>query len=636
MSTINANIEDVNTYSNFQDIIQKNVELDVSINFDKKMLYGTVKTEYEILNPSLTQIILDLHGPEICSLKLVNEEEDEEIDLDYSIYDKNKDKEALGTPLIINLDSLKQKHIKEYENIFKIKKITILISFKTNENCNGIQYLTKEQTYTKQYPFMFTQCEAILCRTIFPCQDTPSVKSKYLVKTSISSPLTFLFGGILKSNFYDSNTKNKIMIFEQNIPIPSYLVAFVAGELEFHKISKRCGVWAEKGLAEKAADEFIDAEKYIEIAENYLKHPYEWQIYNILVLPFSFPFGGMENPNLTFVTPALLAGDRSMSNVIGHEISHSWTGNLVTNKNWKNFWVNEGFTKFMERKLDKKLLGEEMSQLESIIGNNSLHSAIKMMGENTTFTSLSPDYTGIDPDDGFSTVPYEKGYQFLVFLEEKVGEEAFGEIMSRYIEKYKYKSVDWTAFKSVYEEYVKEKMHERIALNILNSIDWNKWVTEKGYPTYEMKFKSKYIVEVEDLMDQFLNETDEPENSKKIFKNWHTNVKLTFLDEIKKNLQKFDEKLLKKIKNDLDLVEIYNDDIKSTWYEITLEKGMNIEIDNIKKFLQTHGRMKYLKPLYFGWMKLDLNASKKFFEEKKYLYHPIAKIIIQKKFASSS
>ena len=635
MNTIESNKIDVNTFSNFEEIVQKFVELDVSLDFKKEQMFGSVQTQYEILNPSLNQIILDLNGPDISSISAITEELDE-IPLEYEIYDKNEDKNALGTPLIIYLDSLKKENEEEYEKIFQDKLITIKIEFNTNEKCNGIQYLTKEQTHSKQYPFMFTQCEAILCRTLFPCQDTPSVKAKYKVKTSISSPLTFLFGGITKSHYYDSSTKKKIMVFEQNIPIPSYLVAFVAGDLEFAKISRRCGVWAERGLASKAAKEFIDAEKYIEIAENYLNHPYEWQIYNILVLPFSFPFGGMENPNLTFVTPSLLAGDRSMSNVIGHEISHSWTGNLVTNKNWANFWVNEGFTKFMERKLDKNLLGEEMAKLESIVGNNSLISAIKMYGEDSNFTCLSPDFSGIDPDDGFSTIPYEKGYQFLVYLEEKVGEDIFREIMSKYIETYKYKSVDWTDFKKIYEEYVGEKINRRNARRILNSIDWNKWVTEKGFPSYKMEFKSKYTNEVEDLIQQFLNGKENSENALKTFRDWHTNVKMTFLDEIKKNIQDFDEDLIIKIKKELNLVEEYNDDVKALWYEITLDKGIGDEIENIKNFLQTHGRLKYLKPLYFGWMKLDLENARAFFEENKYLYHPTGRRLIQKKFDSQN
>ncbi len=630
MIELRANPEDVNTYSNFQEIIQREVNLDVSIDFENKSMFGTIKTKYEILNTSLENIVLDLHGPDVSSIYLINDEL-EKIDLDYYIYDKNEDKDALGTPLVINILSLKNKNNKEYENIIKKKEIIISIEFKTNEKCNGIQYLTKEQTRSKSHPFMFTQCEAILCRTLFPIQDTPSVKSIYKVKTSISPPLTFLFGGILKSHYYDSDIKKKINLFEQNIPIPSYLVAFVAGELEFAKISKRCGVWTEKGLASIAAKEFVDAEKYIEIAENYFNHPYEWKVYNILVLPFSFPFGGMENPNLTFVTPALLAGDKSMSNVIGHEISHSWTGNLVTNKNWKNFWVNEGFTKFMERKLDKILLGEEMSKLESIVGNNNLISAIKMYGEDSPFTSLSPDFTGVDPDDGFSTIPYEKGFQFLCYLEEKVGEENFREIMGIYIKTYKYKSVDWTDFKNVYEDYVNKKFEGRNARKILNVIDWNKWTTEKGYPSYKMEFKSKYTDEVENLINNFIKK-EKNENALKIFKEWHTNVKLVFLEKILKNLNDFDESIILEIKKELNLVEEYNDDIKAIWYEITLQKGMKEEIDNVMNFLKTHGRLKYLKPLYFSWYKIDKENAKNFFEENKFVYHPIARRLIQNKF----
>ena len=632
MLELRANKEDVNTYSNFQDIVQKSIYLDVSIDFENNSMFGIIKTTYTIINQSLENIILDLNGPEIFSVSYISDTL-EKINLNYYIYEKNKDKEALGTPLVINLLSLKDKNNNEYDKIYYKKELMLNIDFKTNNKCNGIQFLTKEQTRSKTFPFMFTQCEAILCRTLFPIQDTPSVKSTYKVKTSISTPLTFLFGGILKSNYYDEKTKKKINIFEQNIPIPSYLVAFVAGEIEYAKISKRCGVWTEKGLSSLAANEFSDAEKYIEIAEDYLDHPYEWGIYNILVLPFSFPFGGMENPNLTFVNPAILSGDRSMSNVIGHEISHSWTGNLVTNKNWKNFWVNEGFTIFMERKLDKILLGEEMAKLESIVGNNNLIFAIKMIGENSNFTSLSPDFNGIDPDDGFSTVPYEKGYQFLCILEEKVGENNFKQIMRNYISQYKYKSVDWTDFKKIYEEFVNKVYEQKKAKEILNSIDWNKYLTEKGYPSYKIEFKSKYIEEIQNLLNKFKN-SEKTENSINIFRKWHSNIKKVFLEKIMNTIDTFDKKIILKIKKELNLVEEYNDDIKAIWYEISLEKGLIEEIENIKKFLRTHGRIKYLKSLYIAWIKFDFNSAKLFFTENKLIYHPIARRLIQNKFDS--
>ena len=636
MKDIKQNEEDISSYSNFNEIIQKELEIDVSLDFDKKQMIGKMDIKYEIINIDLSKIILDLKGPEILSVEYIQKDEDGEdlqsIKLNYEIDSENEFKDSLGTPLVIYLENIKNNSESDYKKILESKTLMIRIQFLTTEKCTGIQFLTKEQTYTKNYPFMFTQCEAIQCRSLFPVQDSPSVKSTYIVKTSIESPLTFLFGGIMKTKYYDSNTKKNITLFEQNIPIPSYLVAFVAGELEYGRISDRCGVWTELGLCKKACHEFKDAENYIKIAEDYLDHPYEWKIYNLLVLPFSFPYGGMENPNLTFVTPALLAGDCSMSNVIGHEISHSWTGNLVTNKNWKNFWVNEGFTIFMERKLDSALLGEDMENLEAIVGNNELIADIKLLGEDSEYTKLSPHYGGNDPDDGFSTVPYEKGYQFLIYIEKLIGKDKFKEVMRKYIKKYRYKSVDYTAFKEVLEEVIKEKYDEKEGEKIIKEIDWDKWLYEKGIPKYNNEFVSEYLKDAEKLAEDFLNEKEDNETVLKKFKEWHTNVKLAFLNYILENKERINEKIFENLKKKLNLAEEYNSEIKYMWYLLALDKKVENEIPNIKKFLETHGRLKYIRPVYFAWMEKDFDQAKEFFEQVKYLYHPFGRRIIQEKF----
>ena len=386
------------------------------------------------------------------------------------------------------------------------------------------------------------------------------------------------------------------------------------------------------GLCKKACYEFKDAEKYIKIAEDYLDYPYEWKIYNLLVLPFSFPYGGMENPNLTFVTPALLAGDCSMSNVIGHEISHSWTGNLVTNKNWKNFWVNEGFTIFMERKLDSALLGEDMENLEAIVGNNELIADIKLMGEDSEYTKLSPNYGGNDPDDGFSTVPYEKGYQFLIYIEKLIGKQKFQETMQKYIKKYKYKSVDYTAFKEVLENVIKDNFEKNEAEKIIKEIDWDKWLYEKGIPKYTNEFASEYLKDAEKLAEDFLNEKEDNETVLKKFKDWHTNVKLAFLNYLLENKDRINEKICENLKNKLNLAEDYNSEIRYMWYLLALDKQIESEIPNIKKFLETHGRLKYIRPVYFTWMEKDFTGAKEFFDKVKYLYHPFGRRIIQEKF----
>ena len=636
MSEINPNSEDISSYSNFNEVLQKEVDLDVSIDFDKKQMIGKMDIKYEILSTEIPKIILDLKGPEIVSIEYIEKDEEEDdllnIPLTYEIYKENKYADSLGTPLTISLENIEKNSPEQYKKISESKNLIIRIKFITTEKCTGIQFLTKEQTYTKKYPFMFTQCEAIQCRSLFPVQDSPSVKSIYIVKTSISSPLTFLFGGLMKTKYYDSNSKQNITLFEQAIPIPSYLVAFVAGELEYGRISDRCGVWTEVGLSKKACYEFKDAEEYIKIAEDYFDHPYEWKIYNLLVLPFSFPYGGMENPNLTFVTPALLAGDCSMSNVIGHEISHSWTGNLVTNKNWKNFWVNEGFTIFMERKLDSALLGQDMENLEAIVGNNELIADIKLLGEDSEFTKLGPDYGGNDPDDGFSTVPYEKGYQFLIFIEKLVGNDNFKEVMRRYIKKYRLKSVDYTAFKEVLEEYIKEKFKKKQSKKIIGEIDWDKWLNEKGIPSYKNEFTSELLKDAEKMAEDFLNEKEEDSSVLKMFKDWHTNVKLAFLNYLLENKTRISEQIAKNLKTKLNLAEEYNAEIKYMWYLLALDKKMEEDIPNIEKFLETHGRLKYIRPVYFAWMEKDFDQAKEYFEKVKNLYHPFARRIIQEKF----
>ena len=636
MSEIKQNPEDISSYSNFNEILQKEVEIDVSLDFEKKQMVGKMDVKYQILSSEIPKIILDLKGPEITSIEYVQKDEDDDdiniIPLEYNIDLENKYKDSLGTPLTISLENIEKNSPEEHKKILESKTLIVRIQFITTEKCTGIQFLTKEQTYTKKYPFMFTQCEAIQCRSLFPVQDSPSVKSTYIVKTSIQSPLTFLFGGLMKTRYYDSNTKNNITLFEQNIPIPSYLVSFVAGELEYGRISDRCGVWTEVGLCKKACHEFKDAEKYIEIAEEYFDHPYEWKVYNLLVLPFSFPYGGMENPNLTFVTPALLAGDCSMSNVIGHEISHSWTGNLVTNKNWKNFWVNEGFTIFMERKLDSALLGEDMENLEAIVGNNELIADIKLLGEDSEYTKLSPDYGGNDPDDGFSTVPYEKGYQFLIFIEKLIGKGNFKEAMQRYIKKYRYKSVDYTAFKEVLEDLIREKYKKKPAKKLIAEINWDKWLNDKGIPAYKNDFVSEYLKDAEKLAEDFLNEKEDDATVLKKFKEWHTNVKLAFLNYLLDNKERINEKIAQNLKAKLNLAEEYNAEIKYMWYLLALDKKMEEEIPNIEKFLETHGRLKYIRPVYFAWIEKDFEQAKEYFEKVKNLYHPFARRIIQEKF----
>jgi leukotriene-A4 hydrolase len=331
-------------------------------------------------------IILDTSGLTIQSV--IDSDTGDELEW---VLDTKHALDSLGTPLKI------------YKEYFTNETIPILISYQTSPSGAAIQWLKPEMTSGKIHPYMFTQCESILCRTLLPCQDTPSAKITVSTSITVPKPLMALNSGIYQSKIENTNTTT--YFYYQKIPIPSYLIAIAAGALEGRKISERTTVYAEAEDVDAAALEFADTDKFIQIAESYI-FPYKWGEYNLLILPNSFPFGGMENPQLTFATPALLAGDRSLSDVVAHEISHSWSGNLVTNNNWENFWLNEGFTMFLQRKIISQTRDEDLAKLDMMIGYKNLIDDINKFGESKSFSAVVPNLLGRHPDDAFSTIPY--------------------------------------------------------------------------------------------------------------------------------------------------------------------------------------------------------------------------------------
>jgi leukotriene-A4 hydrolase len=288
---------------------------------------------------------------------------------------------TLGRPLIIS-------SISAYK---KGNPIVLLITYETTKSSQAVQWIEKESTMTKVAPFMYTQCQAANCRSLLPCQDSPSKKVTIDISLTVSKPLLALYSGIQTKTIDNGSTLT--YFYKQDIKVPTYLIAIAVGNLAGLKISPRTTVYAENDpvFLEKCSQEFSDTEEYIKLAESYIQVPYQWGQYNLLVMPPSFPYGGMENPTLTFVTPSLVVGDKSLVYVISHEISHSWTGNLVTNANWENFWLNEGFTTFLQRKISMLKYGTDMALLEAQIGQDSLDGDIGKLGVDHSFTSLQPE-----------------------------------------------------------------------------------------------------------------------------------------------------------------------------------------------------------------------------------------------------
>ncbi|WAR26484.1 LKHA4-like protein, partial [Mya arenaria] len=325
---------DPSSFSNPEDVLVEHIHLDLTVCFAKHTLSGSVQLKLKRVKPEAEFVVLDTRGITVTS--------------------------------VVDLESA--------------EKIQYTLAEK---------WLRPEQTAGKRQPFLFSQCEAIHCRSMVPCQDTPSVKAPYTAKIKAPSVVKVLMSALLEGS---EKTEDGQMVhsFRQNHPMPSYGIAIVT-------------------------------ESMLQAAESLLG-PYVWGHYDLLLLPPSFPYGGMENPCLTFVTPTLLAGDRSLADVVAHEIAHSWTGNLVTNASWSDFWLNEGFTVFVERKIVSRLKDSEVyRQFLASRGWRILTETIKQLGAENNFTCLVPDMLGVDPDEAFSSVPYEKGQAFLFYLEQLLG-----------------------------------------------------------------------------------------------------------------------------------------------------------------------------------------------------------------------
>ena len=612
--------KDVNTFSNYEIIKQTRLEANFNIDFTNKVIHGKVKLYFTALKDGEV-IVLDSRALDIKSI--IDSDTGEELEF---ILDKQYELEANGVPLKI------------YKEFSKGDNIAILLIYDTTDGGSAVQFLDKEQTTGKLHPFMFTQCESILGRELLPIQDTPAVKITTSMGLTVPKPLFAIDSGLYQSKI--DNGDSTTYFYEQKVPIPSYLIALAAGAIEERVISDRSKVYGEKELVDKAAEEFNGIENFIQIAESYIS-PYVWGEYNLLVLPSSFPFGGMENPTLTFVTPSIIAGDKSLVNVVAHEISHSWSGNLVTMDNWSDFFLNEGFTMFIQRKIMEKTNDLDLAKLDAMVMYNTLVDDIKRFGESKSFSSLRPNLLGRHADDAFSEVPYEKGFGLLYFMEniiqkESNGTDIFRRILRQYFAKFSYMSIKYEDFRDFFIEAIKKEFNAEKAEAILKQIDWVKWVDAPGYPPVNNDFSNKYADEVKEAVDKFYK-NQLPDNFTDIFIAWHTLLKQFFLDNIKDRDKELDDKQMNLLTKVLNLTKGYNAEVNFLYYMVVLLHGKTLD-DEFKdacvNFLGTFGRLKYLRPIYRSLYKRDKDLALNTFKKWKSSYHPIAVRLIELDFKS--
>ncbi|HRP00985.1 MAG TPA: M1 family aminopeptidase/hydrolase, partial [Flavobacteriales bacterium] len=326
---------------------------------------------------------------------------------------------------------------------------TIAVTYRTTEGARALQWLSPQQTADRTHPFLFTQGQAILTRTWMPVQDSPGIRITYDATVRVPKELM----AVMSASNPQVRSADGVYTFHMEQPIPAYLIALAVGDIEFRPLGERCGVYAERSVVDKAAWEFADTERMLQAAEA-LYGPYRWGRYDVIVLPPSFPFGGMENPRLTFATPTIIAGDRSLTALIAHELAHSWSGNLVTNATWNDFWLNEGFTVYFENRISEALYGPDHAGMLQILGRQDLQGSLEHMHAtgHAEDTHLRLHLDGRDPDDGMTDIAYEKGFAFLKLLESKVGRERFDAFLRGYFDRFAFQSMTTDKFLAYLDE----------------------------------------------------------------------------------------------------------------------------------------------------------------------------------------
>ena len=553
-SAKNSSATDSHTLSNYQDITITNSHLNLKVDFENKILEGFVTHDF-IKKADTNVLVLDSKYLEIDS---ITDGKGNKLNYDFGEFD-----ELLGTAVKIKL----------FEDA---KKVTLF--YKTTSKSEALDWLLPSQTAGKEFPFMYTQGQSIFTRSWIPIQDSPGLRITYSAHIQTPENMMAVMSAANPQKIVDLNSYS----FEMNQPIPPYLIALAVGNLAFKPVDERTGVYAEPTMIEDCANELVDMGKMVDAAEK-LYGNYDWDRYDVIVLPPSFPFGGMENPRLTFATPTIIAGDRSLVSLIAHELAHSWSGNLVTNATWNDFWLNEGFTVYFERRIMESLYGRDYSEMLALLGYQDLIEEISNL--EPSMQRLQLNMVGLHPDDAMTDIAYEKGYFFLRMLEEKVGREKMDTFLKNYFNDHKFETIVTKDF----ETYLNENLlkESNATINIQD------WIYESGLPENCPKVISKRFENAEYLATEFI---EKGANSLKVKTvDWSTHEWLHFIKHLPKEVTVAQ---LADLDRNFNLSNSGNSEILAVWFLKCIKTDYQPAFENIEKFLIKIGRRKFLQPLY--------------------------------------
>ena len=555
-------IMDSHTLSNYKELPIKHSHLDLEVDFENKLLRGSVTHNFNE-DRDTDLLILDSKHLEIDSVK---DHQGDHLNFEFGNFD-----ELLGSKFSIQL--------------YKESK-SVTIFYKTTSKSEALDWLMPNQTAGKSFPFMYTQGQSIFTRSWIPIQDTPGLRITYSANIKTPKNMMAVMSAANPQEQHSENSYN----FEMKQPIPPYLIALAVGNLQFKSVDYRTGVYSEPSMLDECVDELTDMGKMVDVAEN-LYGKYDWDRYDVIVLPPSFPFGGMENPRLTFATPTIIAGDRSLVSLIAHELAHSWSGNLVTNATWNDFWLNEGFTVYFERRIMESLYGKDYSEMLALLGYQDLVEEINDLEPDMQLLRLN--MLGKHPDDAMTDIAYEKGYFFLRMLEDHVGREKMDSFLLRYFNDHKFKTIITEEFIIYLENNLLNEYNEK--LNI------NEWIFEPGIPDNCPKIKSVRFKNAASLVDDFM--FSDASSLKEKTANWSTHEWLHFIKHLPNNIN-LDQ--LRDLDNVFNFSHSGNSEILALWFLQSIKSDYQPAFENLEIFLIKIGRRKFLQPLY-----LELSKSKK-------------------------
>lgn len=583
------------SYANTDQVRSKHIRLNLQVDFRNHIISGVVRHEIEHLNKS-GHFILDTKNLTILK---VTRGEDNETEVDYEIGNSDS---ILGTPLIIDVDK-KDKFINVY--------------YKTSPDSEALGWLDSSQTMTKQ-PFLYTQGEAILTRSWIPVQDVPSNKITFEANIEVPGNLMALMGA---ENPTVKNDLGKYQ-FKMDQPIPTYLIALVVGDISYRKTGSNTGVYAETPWINEVSSELSDLPLMIEKAEK-LCGKYVWGRYDVIVLPYSFPFGGMENPRLTFLNPTVIVGDKSLISVIAHELAHSWSGNLVTNHTWEDFWLNEGWTVYIEHRIMEMLHDREFSDMLSVIEWHEYMMEKEYYGEQHKdyLLSLKTDLKGKNPDDGMTSVPYVRGAFLFKTIEEKIGRVKFDAFIRKYFEDFRFRTVTTESFLNYIRKEIK---------NIDKLVKLDEWIYGTDIPADMYQAGTERMTEMEKLAvaisnAKYLKETFVTDGKKYLLKRNSFNTQ-EWLHLLRSMPRTTSPKILAYLDQLIDFNSWHNAEIQTEWFLLAIDANYKPAFPALKTFLGKVGRRKYLQPLYVKLTERPENRkmAKLIFEESKNVYHSVA------------